>query len=136
MVQTPTRIRIVLVGDSTVTDRAGWGLGFKRFAGAEVDCINVAAGGRSSRSYIDEGKWKDALALKGDYYLIQFGHNDEPGRDPSAKPTRRRPIAHSWRATSTRRGRLERSRSWSPRSPGETSKVRRSGLRWFPMWIP
>ena len=43
---------------------------------------NTAANGRSSKSFIDEGKWAAALALKGDYYLIQFGHNDEPGKGP------------------------------------------------------
>lgn len=31
-------------------------------------------------SFIKEGRWERALALKGDYYLIQFGHNDEPGK--------------------------------------------------------
>ena len=74
--------RIVLVGDSTVTDQAGWGHGFKRFLSSDVDCINVAAGGRSSKSFRDEGRWEPALALKGDYYLIQFGHNDQPGKGP------------------------------------------------------
>ena len=76
-------IRIVLVGDSTVTDRSGWGYGFKLFAGDDLECVNLASGGRSSKSYIDEGKWKEALARKGDYYLIQFGHNDEPGKGPA-----------------------------------------------------
>ncbi len=78
----PTRVRIVLVGDSTVTDDSGWGAGFRQLAldGAEV--INLAANGRSSKSYTDEGRWKDALARRGNYYLIQFGHNDEPGKGP------------------------------------------------------
>src|SRR5579862_925154 len=31
-------------------------------------------------SFMKEGKWTNALALKGDYYLIQFGHNNEPGK--------------------------------------------------------
>ena len=65
-----------------MTDRSGWGYGFKLFAGDGIECVNLAAGGRSSKSYIDEGKWKEALARKGDYYLIQFGHNDEPGKGP------------------------------------------------------
>ena len=76
-------IRIVLVGDSTVTDKAGWGLGFKQFLTDRAACLNTAVGGRSSKSFIDEGRWEKALALKGDYYLIQFGHNDEPGKGPS-----------------------------------------------------
>jgi pectinesterase len=75
------RIKIVLVGDSTVNDRIGWGLGFKQFVDTnKVEVINVAAGGRSSMSFMREGKWTNALALKGDYYLVQFGHNNEPGK--------------------------------------------------------
>jgi lysophospholipase L1-like esterase len=78
----PRKVRIVLVGDSTVTDGSGWGLGFKQFINDQAECLNRAANGRSSRSYIDEGRWREALALKGDYYLIQFGHNDQPGKGP------------------------------------------------------
>jgi pectinesterase len=78
----PPAIRIVLVGDSTVTDEAGWGLGFRDLVTGAVEIVNVAAGGRSSKSFIDEGRWAEALAKKGDYYLIQFGHNDEPGKGP------------------------------------------------------
>ena len=76
------RSRIVLVGDSTVTDDSGWGAGFKQHVTAAVEVVNVAANGRSSKSYIDEGRWTEALAKRGDYYLIQFGHNDEPGKGP------------------------------------------------------
>lgn len=73
-------ITIVLVGDSTVTDDAGWGTGFRRFVGPKARVANTAAGGRSSKSFRDEGLWDQALALKGQYYLIQFGHNDQPGK--------------------------------------------------------
>lgn len=76
------KLRIVLVGDSTVTDRSGWGAGFAQFLTDGAECINVALGGRSSKSFRDEGHWEPALALKGDYYLIQFGHNDQPGKGP------------------------------------------------------
>jgi pectinesterase len=76
------RVRIVLVGDSTVTDKSGWGMGFKEFMTGRCECTNTAVGGRSSKSFINEGRWEKALALKGDYYLIQFGHNDEPGKGP------------------------------------------------------
>lgn len=79
----PGIVRIVLVGDSTVTDRSGWGAGFKRFVAPSAECINTALGGRSSKSFRDEGHWEPALALKGDYYLIQFGHNDQPGKGPA-----------------------------------------------------
>jgi len=82
---TPTagkKIRIVLVGDSTVNDGGGWGYGFKQYLTGDIECINTAANGRSSKSFLAEGLWDKALELKGDYYLIQFGHNDEPGKGP------------------------------------------------------
>ena len=78
---TPTKpMLIVLVGDSTVTDKAGWGLGFQQFLNDKARCTNTAQGGRSSQSFLTEGRWTNALALQGDYYLIQFGHNNEPGK--------------------------------------------------------
>jgi pectinesterase len=76
------KIRIVLVGDSTVNDEGGWGYGFKQFLTGDVECTNTAANGRSSKSFMAEGRWQKALEFKGDYYLIQFGHNDEPGKGP------------------------------------------------------
>jgi polygalacturonase/lysophospholipase L1-like esterase len=76
------KLKIVLVGDSTVTDKDGWGRGFTSHLSPEVECINMAQGGRSSKSFINEGWWQKALALRGDYYLIQFGHNDMPGKGP------------------------------------------------------
>ncbi|WP_164975994.1 glycosyl hydrolase family 95 catalytic domain-containing protein [Oleiharenicola lentus] len=75
-------VHIVLVGDSTVTDDSGWGHGFRQFVGEGARITNVARGGRSSKSYRDEGHWDQVLALKADYYLIQFGHNDQPGKGP------------------------------------------------------
>jgi pectinesterase len=79
-VRAPTRI--VLVGDSTVTDDSGWGAGFRRLVTASAEVVNTAANGRSSKSFIAEERWEEALAKKGQYYLIQFGHNDEPGKGP------------------------------------------------------
>lgn len=72
----------MLVGDSTVTDGSGWGLGFKKCLGPGVECINLAQNGRSSKSFREEGRWEPALALKPDYVLLQFGHNDQPGKGP------------------------------------------------------
>ena len=80
--QAPHTIRLVLVGDSTVTDDAGWGAGFRQLAKSGLEVVNLAAGGRSSKSFIDEGLWAKALEKRGQYYLIQFGHNDEPGKGP------------------------------------------------------
>lgn len=74
------KIKLVLVGDSTVNDQGGWGRGFKQFLTGDIECINVAQNGRSSMSFMREGRWTNALALKGDYYFIQFGHNNEPGK--------------------------------------------------------
>ena len=75
-------IKIVLVGDSTVTDKAGWGVGFAELLAANVQCVNRAAGGRSSKSYRNESLWNKAMAEKSDFVLIQFGHNDQPGKGP------------------------------------------------------
>jgi lysophospholipase L1-like esterase len=70
-------VKIVLVGDSTVATAGGWGPGFCAVMTKNVTCIDDALNGRSSKSFIDEGAWKKALAERGDYYLIQFGHNDQ-----------------------------------------------------------
>ncbi len=70
-------VRIVLIGDSTVATQGGWGPGFCAVMTPNVTCIDDARNGRSTKSYIDEGLWKKALAEHADYYLIQFGHNDE-----------------------------------------------------------
>ena len=70
-------VTIVLVGDSTVATEGGWGPGFCAVMTKNVTCLDDALNGRSTKSFRDEGAWKKALARKGDYYLIQFGHNDE-----------------------------------------------------------
>ena len=46
--------------------------------------VNLAVGGRSTKSYIDEGRWDKLIAKvsKGDVVLIQFGHNDEKKKSP------------------------------------------------------
>jgi lysophospholipase L1-like esterase/dienelactone hydrolase len=70
-------VTIVMVGDSTVAPQGGWGPGFCADLTSNVTCIDDALNGRSSKSFIDEGAWNRALARHGDYYLIQFGHNDQ-----------------------------------------------------------
>lgn len=77
--KSPSKL-FVLAGDSTVTDDAGWGIGFAELLSDQAKCVNMAKGGRSSRSYRDEGWWQKCLDLKPDYLLIQFGHNDQPGK--------------------------------------------------------
>lgn len=74
--------RIVLVGDSTVTDASGWGLGFASLFSPEAKVINMAQSGRSSRSFRNEGHWKKTLEQNPAWILIQFGHNDQPGKGP------------------------------------------------------
>jgi lysophospholipase L1-like esterase len=69
--------KIVLVGDSTVAEEGGWGPGFCKILTANVTCVDLARNGRSTKSYIDEGLWAKALAEHGQYYFIQFGHNDQ-----------------------------------------------------------
>jgi len=76
------RLRVVLVGDSTVNPGGGWGAGFCQMVTPNVECINDALNGRSSKSFYDEGAWKKAIDEHGDYILIQFGHNDQPGKGP------------------------------------------------------
>jgi lysophospholipase L1-like esterase len=75
-------VKIVLAGDSTVNNGGGWGPGFCADLTPNMECVNLARNGRSSKSYYEEGVWKDVLAAHGDYILIQFGHNDMPGKGP------------------------------------------------------
>jgi len=73
-------IRIALVGDSTMTDKIGWGSGFRRYVADDAVLLNLARNGRSSKSYAAEGHWSDALRQHPNYILVQFGHNDVPGK--------------------------------------------------------
>lgn len=75
-------LRIALAGDSTVTDEQGWGRGFAARLAPQAACLNRAKGGRSSKSYAAEGLWQGVLRERPDYVLIQFGHNDAPGKGP------------------------------------------------------
>lgn len=86
----PTPIRadkIVLVGDSTTAVHSGWGSSFcANHVSSFIACVNLARGGRSSYSYRAEGSWDIALSEMraggyGDVWvLLQFGHNDQPGK--------------------------------------------------------
>jgi PelA/Pel-15E family pectate lyase len=75
-------VKVVLVGDSTVNDEGGWGTGFRACFGHDVNIVNLALNGRSSKSFRDEGAWAKVMPEKADYVLIQFGHNDQPGKGP------------------------------------------------------
>jgi pectinesterase len=117
--QSPSSVHVVLVGDSTVTDDSGWGAGFARLAAPTVQVTNMSANGRSSKSFIDEGLWAKALAKRGDYYLIQFGHNDEPGKGPE----RETDPGTTYRANMTRY--IDESRAIGAKPILVTSLVRR-----------
>ncbi|MBC2601797.1 GDSL-type esterase/lipase family protein [Puniceicoccus vermicola] len=84
----PGEILVVLVGDSTVTgksddrDQAGWGWALQHWTTPGIRVENTAVGGRSSRSFRSEGRWDKAMAMNPDWVLIQFGHNDQPGKGP------------------------------------------------------
>ncbi|MCC5834505.1 MAG: rhamnogalacturonan acetylesterase [Opitutales bacterium] len=80
---TETSPRIVLVGDSTMASGSGWGDAFGELLVDGVEFKNLAMGGRSSKSFRDEGRWDEVLELKPDWVLLQFGHNDEPGKGPA-----------------------------------------------------
>ena len=74
---------IALVGDSTVTDSAGWGRAFADRFSDRVTVINFSAGGRSSKSWLAEGRWPGVVQARPDYVFIQFGHNGQPGKGPA-----------------------------------------------------
>ena len=76
----PRTTRIALVGDSTVTEKSGWGSGFKSWIKEDAALVNAARGGRSSKSYRAEGHWSEILRHRPTHILIQFGHNDVPGK--------------------------------------------------------
>lgn len=81
----PTRIH--LAGDSTMAAKqadkrpeTGWGEMLQPwFDGLKVIVCNHARNGRSTRTFIEEGRWTELLGQlqPGDYVLIQFGHNDQ-----------------------------------------------------------
>jgi lysophospholipase L1-like esterase len=80
-------VRIILVGDSTMANTSGYGDAFCARVNRANTCINLAKGGRSSGSFRAEGRWDEvegllrgAAAYRATYVLIQFGHNDQPGK--------------------------------------------------------
>ena len=81
-----TKIKIFIAGDSTASIKetkafpeTGWGMPFIYLWDSTVTVVNKAKNGRSTKSFRNEGLWKQILdeSSEGDYVLIQFGHNDE-----------------------------------------------------------
>lgn len=78
---------VFMIGDSTMANKKldgnnperGWGQMLPGFFTEDIRVDNHAVNGRSSKSFIDEGRWDRVIAQvqKGDYVFIQFGHNDE-----------------------------------------------------------
>lgn len=74
---------LYIIGDSTVRNgtsgQMGWGDPLVRhFDPAKIEVVNRAIGGRSSRTFLTEGRWDAVMAnlKKGDFVMMQFGHND------------------------------------------------------------
>lgn len=87
---------LYIIGDSTVRNGDGtgknlqWGWGsfmIGYFDTAKISVQNHAIGGRSSRTFITEGRWDKILETlkKGDYVIMQFGHNDASPLDDTAR---------------------------------------------------
>ncbi|GAB4033053.1 rhamnogalacturonan acetylesterase [Spirosoma gilvum] len=83
----PQRPTLYIIGDSTVRNGSGngsngqWGWGsliHNYFDTTRIHIENQAIGGRSSRTFLTEGRWDKIMAtLKpGDFVMMQFGHND------------------------------------------------------------
>ncbi|MDE7384449.1 MAG: rhamnogalacturonan acetylesterase [Anaeroplasmataceae bacterium] len=85
-------MKIFMMGDSTMKynniytyPQVGWGQVLHLFA--KNDCLieDYAENGRSTKSFIDEGRF-DVILNKlqpGDFVICQFGHNDEKSNDPT-----------------------------------------------------
>lgn len=87
---------LFIIGDSTVKNgdgtgrngQMGWGSVIAPyFDTSRIGIQNHALGGRSSRTFITEGRWDQVLAslAPGDYVLMQFGHNDSGALDDTAR---------------------------------------------------
>lgn len=85
-----------IIGDSTVRNGDGtgkgslWGWGSflsAYFDTTKITVENDALGGRSSRTFLTEGRWANVLSKlkKGDYVVMQFGHNDGGPLDDTAR---------------------------------------------------
>lgn len=87
---------LYIIGDSTVKNGDGsgkngqWGWGTvidPYFDTTKISIRNHAIGGRSSRTFITDGRWDNILSTlkKGDYVMMQFGHNDSGPLDDTAR---------------------------------------------------
>ncbi|MEV8588909.1 rhamnogalacturonan acetylesterase [Streptomyces sp. NPDC051180] len=88
----PRARTLFLAGDSTAAQKyadaapeTGWGMALPFFLHRETAVANHAVNGRSTRSFLDEGRLDPVLAAirPGDVLLVQFGHNDAKAADPT-----------------------------------------------------
>ena len=79
------KVVFFMIGDSTMADKPlannperGWGQLFPQYISSAVEIKNLAVNGRSTKSFIKEGRWDSVMKYmkEGDYVFIQFGHND------------------------------------------------------------
>lgn len=85
-------VTVFMIGDSTMANKPltkenqerGWGQMLPVYLQGKIKVDNHAVNGRSSKSFIDEGRWDKVMSLirPGDYVIIQFGHNDEKVKSP------------------------------------------------------
>lgn len=82
--------RVFMIGDSTMANKPldlperGWGMALGQFLTDPGMVHNHAVNGRSTKSFIDEGRWDKVMTelAAGDFVIIQFAHNDEKKEDP------------------------------------------------------
>lgn len=90
-------VTVFMIGDSTMANKdttnnkqeRGWGMMLQSYFDSGIKVENHAVNGRSSKSFINEGRWQTVLnrIQQGDYVIIQFGHNDEkPQEDRHTDP--------------------------------------------------
>ena len=82
---------LFLIGDSTMANKEnpdknpehGWGQVLDQFFTTGIEIQNHAMNGRSSKSFRTEGRWNtiEKQLKKGDFVIIQFGHNDQKVKD-------------------------------------------------------
>lgn len=103
-------VHIFMAGDSTMADKPlyktvadhatgdsipevwperGWGQLLPEYMNEDVVVKNYAKNGRSTRTFIEQGWWDKIITnvQKGDYVIIQFGHNDEAKNMPDRYTT-------------------------------------------------
>jgi lysophospholipase L1-like esterase len=85
-------ITIFMIGNSTMADKPfkdgnpekGWGQIFPLYFKEGIRIENHAVNGRSTKSFIDEGRWDTVFSRikPGDFVIMEFGHNDAKKEDP------------------------------------------------------